>query len=672
MTSARSAQPGGWTDKELATLAAVAETFVRGDALRRARLAADALAVADPTQVSQLRLALRLFDSRPANLLLARQWGSFITMSPAERERYLHRWARSPLALRRSAFHALRKLLTFLAYADPGGDVPNARLEALGYRPDRPGVTNRPTPIRPFRPDDPGDGPVVLDADVVVVGSGAGGGVVAADLAVAGMDVVVLEAGPFVPEPEMPLDELTAFERLYLDHGLLATWDGSVTMLAGGAVGGGTLVNWMTCLPTPHAIRAEWSREHGIDGIVDAAWDADMDVLERELGVTATVPAIVGPKDDRLIAGAEALGWDAAPTRRNARECHACGSCAFGCRAGAKQSGIRAHLATASSHGARIVAETPVDRVLLRAGRVAGVAGRVKLSDGIQRDLMVNTNRVVLAAGGLRTPAILGRSGIANPAIGRHLRIHPTGVVAGIFGDPIEMWRGPMQGARSLEFATADPATGRNGYAVESAPGHPGLLALALPWDGTDAHASILRAAAAIAPLIAVIRDGGQGRVTIGRSGRARIEYRLDAGGVATLRHAMGSMARIAREAGARQVVAAATPSIAYERRDAAAGDEARFSVFLDRLAAMDFGPNRGHVFSAHQLGTVRAGASAAEHPCDPRGRVRADASGAPVPGLYVADGSLFPTAIGVNPMLTIMALARRVARTVAGERAGG
>jgi choline dehydrogenase-like flavoprotein len=94
--------------------------------------------------------------------------------------------------------------------------------------------------------------------------------------------------------------------------------------------------------------------------------------------------------------------------------------------------------------------------------------------------------------------------------------------------------------------------------------------------------------------------------------------------------------------------------------------------VFLDRLAAMDFGPNRGHVFSAHQLGTVRAGASAAEHPCDPRGRVRADASGAPVPGLYVADGSLFPTAIGVNPMLTIMALARRVARTVAGERAGG
>jgi choline dehydrogenase-like flavoprotein len=668
VTSERTSSAGGWSDGELATLAAVAETFVRGDALRRARLAADALdAIADPAQVAQLRLVLRLFGSRPANLLLARRWASFATLSPIERERYLHRWARSPLAMRRSAFQALRKLLTFLAYADPGGDGPNARLEAIGYRPDRPPVTNRPAPIRPVRPAATGVGPITLDADVVVVGSGAGGGVVAADLARAGLGVVVLEAGPFVPEPEMPVDELTAFDRLYLDHGLLATWDGSVTMLAGGAVGGGTLVNWMTCIATPHAIRAEWSRDHGIDGVVDTAWDADVEALERELSVTATVPVAIPAKDEALLRGAEALGWDAAPTRRNTRDCHACGSCSFGCRAGAKQSGIRAHLATASTRGARIVADAPVDRVLLRGGTVTGVAARLSIPGAAPRALVVNARRVVVAAGGLRTPAILQRSGVAHPAIGCHLRIHPTSVVAGVYRDPIEMWHGPMQGARSREFVAGEP--GRNGYVVESAPGHPGLFALAVPWEGTDAHSDLLRGMATIGPLIAVTRDGGEGRVTLTRRGRVRVDYRLDGTGIATLRHAMGSMARIVRAAGARQVLAAATPSIGYERRDTGtATDDARFSVFLDRLATMDFRPNRGHVFSAHQLGTVRAGASPVDHPCDPRGRVRADASGTLVRGLYVADGSLFPTAIGANPMLTIMTLARRVAATVVAE----
>jgi choline dehydrogenase-like flavoprotein len=273
---------------------------------------------------------------------------------------------------------------------------------------------------------------------------------------------------------------------------------------------------------------------------------------------------------------------------------------------------------------------------------------------------------VVVAAGALRTPAVLLASGLDHSAIGRHLRLHPVPVIAGIFDEPIDMWLGTMQAARSLQFGLPD--TARNGYVIESAPGHPGLIALALPWEGTDAHAELLGRIRHVAPLIAITRDGGEGHVRLTGSGRARIDYRLDERGVATLRHSLVSMAGIARAAGARRMLAAGTPTAWYGRTGFALGQEARaYAVFEDALRSFDFAPNRGSVFSAHQMGSARMGATA-DHPCDPVGRLRTR-EGSIIPGLYVGDGSLFPTGIGVNPMITIMALARRVARTVAAER---
>ena len=240
-----------WSPAALATLAALAETFVRGGALRRAELAAAAIDALDPEQRRQFCLVFRLVESRPANLLLGWQLARFSDMVVDRREVYFCRWVLSRLPLRRSAFQAYKKLLCFLAYADPGDAVPNARWSAIGYEPPLEPLTGQPTPIEPWtpptaRPSEGGE--VSIEADVVVVGSGAGGGVVAADLARAGRSVVVLEAGAFVPEPAMPTDELSAYDRLYLDHGLTSTWDGSISILAGSIVGGGTTINWMTCI----------------------------------------------------------------------------------------------------------------------------------------------------------------------------------------------------------------------------------------------------------------------------------------------------------------------------------------------------------------------------------------------------------------------------------------
>ncbi len=674
-----------WTARELATLARLAASFVAGDdGERRAGLTSQALErAADPSQVAQLRLVLRAMESRAANFALGAGPTPFSAMSDEARERYLLTWAHSRIPQRRTVFGSLRKLMTFLAYADPGENGVQPRHATIGYLPDRPPVTAEPTTIvphaLPLRVGDL-DSPIHLEADVVVVGSGAGGGVVAAALAGAGRSVVVLEAGPFVDEGTMPGDELDAFARLYLNHGLLATWDGSATLLAGSGVGGGTLVNWMTTIPAPASVREDWTREHGLDELRDEeAWGADVRDLEAELGVQATPhPA---PKDDDILRGGSALGWEVAPIRRNGPDCDDCGSCAFGCRRGTKQSAIRVHLAVANRAGARIVPRVRVTRVLLEQGRAVGVEGLALLPDPVTdepiadpsapggvrvRAVRVHARQVVVAAGALRTPAILEGSGLTHPAIGRHLRIHPVPGVLTRMPHMVELWRGPMQGARCLEFVESTP--GRSGYAIESAPAHPGLLALAVPWEGAVAHARIMADARHLGALIAVTRDGGTGRTRLTRAGRVRIDYGLDRDGVATLRHALISMARLARAAGAVDIMAAATRPAWFRSADAGDGDRA-FERYLDRLTAFDFTPNRGTVFSAHQMGTARMGRSSSDHATDPAGRVRVGSSDdRVVDGLYVADSSLFPTALGVNPMLTVMALARRVARTVLAE----
>ncbi len=672
-SSSPAPSPGKWSVEELATLAAIAETFVRGAATRRANMASAALDLAaDREQVAQLRLVLRLLERPIVNMALGAGPRRFRDLSPAARERYLLTWSTSRFAQRRSAYQALRKLLCFLAYADPGeGGVTNPHWARMGYRPDVAPLTSRPTPIRPLGL--PANGELSLEADVVVVGSGAGAGVVARELSGAGRSVLVLEAGAFVPEPEMPTDELAAFDQLYLDHGLASTWDGSVSILAGAGVGGGTTINWMTCLAAPPAVRREWAQEHGLAGFDGAEGDADYAAIKGELGVTAA-PAMPA-KDAALIAGARVLGIEAALTERNAAGCTSCGSCPFGCRAGTKRSGLQAHLADATLRGARLVAGARVDRVLVEGRRTVGVEATVSVGavDGApaaSRRLTVRARQVVLAAGALRSPAILIRSGLSHPATGRNLRLQPVPLVAGRFGEPIEMWSGVMQAARSTEYVDGGP--GRNGYVIESAPGHPGLIALAFSWEGADAHAYLMDQIGSFAPLIAITRDGGEGRVSLARSGSVRVDYRLDPSGVATLRHAIGQMARMSRAAGAREIVAMGTPPAWHGRQASGPGGEERaFGVYLDRLGSFDFSPNRGAVFSAHQMGTVRLGADPRLHPCDPGGRVRSGTSEAVIGGLYVADASLFPTAIGANPMLTVMALARRVARTVAAESPG-
>ena len=276
-----------------------------------------------------------------------------------------------------------------------------------------------------------------------------------------------------------------------------------------------------------------------------------------------------------------------------------------------------------------------------------------------------------MAAGALRTPLVLEASGVAHPQLGRNLRLHPVVAVGAMLSEPVIAWQGPTQAARSLEWWQPGPPAAdgigpaHGGFVIESAPPHPGLLASALPWESGAREMALMDEISHFAPLIALVRDRGAGRVRWSRGGHPRIEYRVSGPDGDTARRALVEMARLGRAAGATRLLAVATPPIWWSEAD---GNEG-FDRFLRRAARLSTAPNRVSFFSAHQMGTARSGADPGHHPCDPQGRVRADATGTMIPGLYVGDASLFPSAPGVNPMLSVMALAERTARAVLADR---
>jgi choline dehydrogenase-like flavoprotein len=658
------ASPAGWSARQLATLATLAEAFAPGfgaaENARRAVAAAELLnQVADPADLAQLRLVVSALDNSLASLLTGAGWGGVSTRDVAGRERLLLNWGHSRFGPRRTAFQAFKRVLLFLAYTDPGTPhAPNPAWVRMGYVPAGP-VDAPPASINPLEVEPAADDLLRLEADVVIVGSGAGGGVVAARLAAAGTSVLVVEAGPYLPESAMPVDEGEGFRRLYLDQGTTSTDDLGITIVAGAGLGGGTTVNWTTCIDPPPWLRDEWAAG-GLEGIDDARTDADLARLSTELDLRP--PTAIPAKDQAILDGAAALGWEAAPNVRNAGPCTECDTCGFGCRAGAKRSGLRAHLALAAAAGARFLVEAPVTRVLVQNGRAAGVEGTLRGG----RRYRVAAGQVVMAAGALRTPLLLEASGVSHPHLGRHLALHPAMVVVTFMPERVDMWRGPMQAARSLEFVQPGPASAdgigpaHHGFFIETGPAHPGLAASAFPWQGGATTSDVLDRAAWTIPLGAAQRDSGGGRVFRSRAGRPRISYRLSPDDRATAARGMVEVSRMARAAGASELLTAATPPDHIDLRQAS---DAEWTAFLRRRASADYGPNRAFAFSAHQMGTARAGSDAATSVCDPQGRVRG------IGNLYVGDSSLFPTAAGVNPMMTIMALAERTARAVLADR---
>lgn len=596
-------------------------------------------------QQRELKQLLDLLSGPAGTGGLTGQFRAFAELSLAARERALQAWAVSPLPPLRRAFQGLKRLTTALFYTalDETGRNPN--WEALDY--PGPRLPVGPPPAKRLQPLAV-TADTTLTCDVVVVGSGAGGGVAAGELARAGYDVIVLEKGGYFAAEDFDGVEFTAYQRLYENQAVLATRDLGVIVLAGSALGGGTLINWGASFRTPEHVRVEWEREHGCDGLTGAEFTAALDAVTARLGVN-TEAAWPSPEAGLLERACDRLGLGCGVIPINTPACAdpaLCGWCAFGCAAGRKQSTLETYLADAAEHGARIVVGAEARRVLLDGRRAAGVEAGVGA-----HTLTVKARVVVAAAGALHTPALLLRSGLGNPNIGRHLRLHPTVAVVGDYPEAVEPWRGPLLTRYVNQWADLD---GRHyGVVIEHAPAHPGLIGLGTVWRSGEQHKQAMRRAQHSAFFIAITRDRAGGRVTLDRQGRPVLNYQLSAADGRHLLRGLQAGFQLHAAAGATEI---SGPHSGLAPFQPAGGGLERY---FQQVARAGLDANRLTIFSAHQMGACRMGGRRAAAALTPQ------AESWDVSNLFVADASVFPTASGVNPMITIMALAHRTAQVV-------
>jgi long-chain-alcohol oxidase len=592
----------------------------------------------------QLLGVLRALDTRAGALALTGRPAPVSGLTPEAAEAVLRRWGSGRLPLQRRLAAAVGPVALLAAYAWPGpARAATGYPGPLGPAPD---VPRRLAPLRP-------DGEQELACDVVVVGSGAGGGVVAAELARAGLDVVVLEKGGYAAERDFSHQEGEAYRDLYLYGLTLTTDDLACRILAGSTLGGGTVVNYSTSFPTPPAVLAEWAQMSGVDAFVSGEVAASLEVVAGRLGVTEG-QSRPGVRDQLLERGLERLGWHVGPLPRNVRGCAqdaGCGYCGFGCRLGAKQSTLVTYLEEAAGHGARLVVGIDARRVLVDDGRAVGVEGR---GSGGQR-VTVRARAVVAAAGAIETPALLLRSGLGGQ-VGRNLRLHPGTAAMGLFDQPVRWWEGTLQARYSTQLRER---LGPYAPIFETIPLHPGIAAAALPWQSAAAHRALMERSGQLSLVGVLCRDTSAGRVRVDRDGSPRVRWRLNAADEARMAAGLAAAGEVLAAAGAGEVFSLHRQRFAFRP---GAPDAHRAWAAATRQAG--FGGGRATLASYHQMGSCRIGIDPATSAVGPDHRTHE------VDGLYVADASLFPTASGVNPMLTVMALAHRAAGRVAARLA--
>jgi choline dehydrogenase-like flavoprotein len=590
------------------------------------------LAAVAPRTRAVVGLAVRIFE-----------WSSFprrfSRLSVEQRTKRLQALERSTSSARRDLL-LLMKTLACLGYArDPAVQAAvgvAVRCErAAGVLPPPP-----PAPLLQRAALEAPDG--VERCDVVVVGSGAGGAAAARMLAEQGLDVIVVEEGDYHDASDYDTDPLRGLPMLYRDAGLtFCEGRPAIPLPVGRCVGGTTVINSGTCFRTPPEVLTRWRDEHGIPWATEL--EREFEALERDLRVAPVDPATAGRNAALCRAGAEAIGASNGPIRRNAGDVTCCGTCPTGCELDAKQAAHVSELPRAVAAGARVRAGQRVTRVIVEQGRAAGVACRPR---GAGSRYEVRARAVVLAAGALGTPELLLRQGLANGsgAVGRHLRIHPACWVGALFDEPVRGWDGVMQSWYVDQWQD-------RGLFLEA-------TFTPLPFGAhwmRGAGMELKQRLAAYDRLAVIgvhLSERGEGRVGL-RGGRLRIRYGLRDDDAAELRYGIARAADIHFAAGAREVY----PQLGRVAALAPGEQEAR----VERAS---FKPAELRLEAFHPLGTARMGS-------DPAGSVVAPTGEShDMPGLYVADASLMPTSLKVNPMITIMACARRVAGGLA-ERLG-
>jgi choline dehydrogenase-like flavoprotein len=463
----------------------------------------------------------------------------------------------------------------------------------------------------------------VLETDFCVVGAGGGGAVVAAELAEAGARVVLLEQGSGHDPDGFTARPPEMLAKLYRDAGQTSTIGSPPILLPlGKGVGGTTLVNSGTCFRTPAHVLARWANEFGLE-LEESTMGACFERVERSLSVSEVTPELAGANAAVARRGAQRLGWSHGFLRRNARGCVGSGVCVFGCPTSAKQHTGITYVPRALRAGAELLTNADVRELLVERSRVRGVVAQLARHERLE----VRARETILACGAIHTPLLLARSRVPNASgqLGHNLSLHPATAAFALMDEEVNMARGVPQSFYVDEFAA-------EGIMFETVAGPPAYAAMALPLSGGE-HDRAMAQYPRLAQLGLMVSDSSRGSVhAIGR--RAVIRYSLDAADLDRVRRGLERIERLLRAAGAREVYLPLPPAVAPA---AARARDLRLMAF-------------------HPLGTARADARASHGVVDGELAVHG------LHGLHLADGSVVPSSLGVNPQITIMALATRLA----------
>lgn len=486
-------------------------------------------------------------------------------------------------------------------------------------------------------------------ADVCVIGSGAGGAVMAKELSQKGLKVILLEMGGYNTSRDFNQREEDMYPLLFAEQGARSTDDYSINVIHGKGIGGSTVHNTGLCYRTPKEILEVWEREWKVEGLAFNDLDPFYNDVEKTLCVQPIRIDEVNPNNAIALKGAKKLGLSAIlPNHNRSGECPGCGFCILGCSYDKKKSMLLTYIPLAYKYGTKIYADCTAEKIEFKDGRAKGVYGRFYRNGIPTHSIYIEADTVVVSGGAVNTPELLLRSGIdSGGKVGQNLHLHPFIFVGGVFDEKIEGWKGIPQSVVVDEFLKKD-RQGLKGYLIMPGFAHPMLFASLTPSLGKD-HRLMMKLYSQFATLGVLLHDSSSGKIYVNKNGRLRISYKLNEDDKRELMHGMKKSAEILFEAGAKEVILPYVEGVFIKsKKDIAT---------IDRLKIVK---NRTHIISVHPQSSCPMGEDKKKSVVDSFCRFHG------IENLYISDASVFPTSIGVPPQITIMALAARAARYIA------
>ncbi|CAO3638768.1 unnamed protein product [Cunninghamella blakesleeana] len=599
----------------------------------------------------QILLILSLLNNSAGSFLLTGHFKPFTSLSRQQRESVLLKWKDSSLLPIRQLYRVFSIMVLLNCYGHN-----DALRKSIGYPYT---IGSHPSSSPPS--SEPAYHMLTLEEaislqdqkkhwDVIIIGTGAGGGVMGAQVASSGKSVLVIEKGTYYQNHEMGPDEISGFKKLYEANGLFISLDGNLAIAAGSTMGGGTTVNWSASLKPHDYVMDEWAKETNNQFDVEA-FKNDLETVAKRMGVTTEGIEYNNP-NKILKEGCHKLSYNVEDIPQNTGGVkHDCKLCFVGCKDGVKQGTANSWLRDAEKYGAQFMDQTTVTKVIIKNGQAKGV----ECIKG-NKTLTFSSSIVVVSAGSLNSPNILKRSGLKNKNIGKHLRVHPATIVEGIYEKEQNMIDGPIM------TVVSDVENDKNHYGskIEIPSVHPALASILSPWRGALHHKTNMSKFNHIVPMVIIARDMDSKQTVDEVKGRIAVTSQLSKHDESSLIEATIRAFRILAATGAKELhhsQFSIDPFVFDNDVDPSdAVNDPKFNAWLESVRKNGYPDG---LFTAHQMGTCRMGINSQSSVTRVTGETWE------VDNLFVCDASLFMTASGVNPSMTIQALALGVSRNV-------